>query len=146
MKTKWLSVLALNKFTFGDQVVSQFVVFECKYLFSIIIFYFHKTNGIQDRYHTHAFNAVSIKLFGEYTEHTISVNTPKELGKFINVWNFGNNRRTEVFRYIPKDCFHCIGQSSGCMTILLSGPWGKEWKEFVNGKVVTYTWGREKNG
>jgi hypothetical protein len=30
------------------------------------------------------------------------------------------------------------------MTILFSGPWKKYWKEFVNGEIIHYTWGREK--
>jgi hypothetical protein len=97
MKTKWFSLFKLNKFYFGNQVVTQFVFFECKYLFSIIFFYFHKTNGTQDRYHTHAFDALSIKLY-----------------------------------------------STGCATILLSGPWDKHWTELLdNGEIKQYTWGRE---
>jgi hypothetical protein len=30
------------------------------------------------------------------------------------------------------------------MTILFSGPWKKYWKEYVDGEVIDYTWGREK--
>jgi hypothetical protein len=29
------------------------------------------------------------------------------------------------------------------MTILFSGPWNKTWKEYINGKVVHYGWGRD---
>ena len=48
MKRKSRSLLKYNKFLFGTQPVSQFVVFESKYLFSIIFFYFHKSDGEQD--------------------------------------------------------------------------------------------------
>jgi hypothetical protein len=31
------------------------------------------------------------------------------------------------------------------MTVLFSGPWKKEWKEYIQGKVIHYSWGREIN-
>lgn len=133
-KNNIFSFLKYNKFTFGDQVVSQFVVFECKWLFSIIFFYFHKSKSSQDRYHTHAFNAFSIKFFGEYTEY-ILLNE--------NNGSFKINRRTQIFKYFPRDSYHKIGNSNGCLTMLLSGPWNKDWKEYINGTVVHYNWGRK---
>lgn len=135
MKTSWFSILQSNVFEFGEQKVTQFVVFECKYLFSIIVFYFHKSDGVQDRYHTHAFNAISIKLWGRYTEYTCNENR-------WGVGGWGNNLRKEIIRYIPKNCFHKIGNGTGCCTILISGPWEREWKEFKDDKVTLYTWGR----
>lgn len=133
-KNNIFSFLKYNKFTFGDQVVSQFVVFECKWLFSIIFFYFHKSKSSQDRYHTHAFNSFSIKFFGEYTEY-ILLNE--------NNGSFKINRRTQIFKYFPRDSYHKIGNSNGCLTMLLSGPWNKDWKEYINGTVVHYNWGRK---
>jgi hypothetical protein len=35
IKTSWLSLLKYNKFTFGKQIVSQFVIFECKFFIFI---------------------------------------------------------------------------------------------------------------
>lgn len=133
-KNNICSFLKYNKFTFGNQVVSQFVVFECKWLFSIIFFYFHKSKSSQDRYHTHAFNAFSIKFFGEYSEY-ILLNE--------NNGSFKINRRTQIFKYFPRDSYHKIGNSNGCLTMLLSGPWNKDWKEYINGTVVHYNWGRK---
>lgn len=133
-KNNIFSFLKYNKFTFGDQVVSQFVVFECKWLFSIIFFYFHKSKSSQDRYHTHAFNAFSIKFFGEYSEY-ILLNE--------NNGSFRIDRRTQIFKYFPRDSYHKIGNSNGCLTMLLSGPWNKDWKEYINGTVVHYNWGRK---
>jgi len=135
MKTKVFSFLKFNVFRFGTQKVSQFVVFECKYLFSIIFFYFHETQGVQDRFHTHAFNAVSIKLFGNYDEYLLQNETSGE---------FSIEKRTKVFKYFPRNSYHKIGKSNGCMTVLFSGPWKKTWKEYINGDVVHYSWGREK--
>jgi hypothetical protein len=134
MKTRILSFLKYNKFTFGDQVVSQFVIFECKYLFSIIIFYFHKSDSSQDRFHTHAFNAFSVKLFGEYTEYLLLDETTGA---------FTVRRRTNIFQFFPRDSYHKIGNSNGCMTILFSGRWKRYWKEYISGDIVIYDWGRE---
>lgn len=135
MKARAWSFLRYNKFQFGEQTVSQFVIFECKYLFSIIIFYFHKSDSSQDRFHTHAFNAFSIKLFGEYAEYILldEVN-----GSFVT------KRRTNIFQFFPRDSFHKIGNANGCMTVLFSGRWKRYWKEYINGKIVHYDWGREE--
>lgn len=132
-KTKIFSFLKYNKFTFGKQIVSQFVIFECKYLFSLIIFYFHKSNSSQDRFHTHAFNAISIKLIGEYDEYILE---DEKTG------NYRIEKRNQTFKYFPRNSYHKIGNSTGCCTILLSGPWQKYWKEYINGKVINYSWGR----
>lgn len=134
MKSTIFSLFRYNLFTFGEQKISQFVVFECKWLFSIILFYFHKSNGIQDRFHTHAFNGISFKFFGTYNEYLL---LDEITGKFEI------NHRTQFFKYFPRNNFHKIGDSSGCLTLLLSGPWKKTWKEYVNGEIKTLTWGRK---
>jgi len=136
-KNKYFSFLKYNKFTFGNQVVSQFVIFECKWLFSIIFFYFHKSDSSQDRYHTHAFNALSFKLWGKYTEYLL---LDESSGAFRV------RQRTNIFQFFPRDSYHKIGDSNGCCTMLLSGPWKNNWKEWINGTVVHYTWGRENHG
>lgn len=133
-KTRVFSFLKYNRFEFGEQIVSQFVVFECKWLFSIIIFYFHESEGSQDRFHTHAFNALSFKLFGNYDEHILD---SEETGEFHI------NKRTQFFKFFPRDSYHRIANSSGCATILISGPWHKEWKEYIKGKIQHYNWGRK---
>lgn len=133
IKTDSFSLLKYNRFEFGPQIVSQFVAFECKWLFSIIIFYFHKSESSQDRFHTHAFNALSFKIFGEYDEHIL---LSEETG------SFEVKRRKRIFQYFPRNSYHRIAESNGCMTLLLSGPWKKNWKEYIDGKVVHYNWGR----
>ena len=134
MKTVIFSLFKYNKFTFGNQVVSQFVVFEHKRLFSIIFFYFHKSEESQDRFHTHAFNAWSFNLFGQYSEYILDEKT-----KWVEI-----KRRRNVIEYFPRESFHKIGNSNGCMTLLLSGPWKDGWKEYIDGEIVEYNWGREK--
>ena len=135
IKTDYISFLRLNRFEFGEQKVTQFVVFECKWLGSIIFFYFHKSNKPQDRFHTHAFNALSFKLFGGYDEHILD---DEMTGKFHV------ERRTQFIKYFPRNSYHRIANSNGCLTLLFSGPWKKHWKEYINGTVVHYSWGRKK--
>ena len=134
IKTKGVSFLKYNKFTFGEQVVSQFVVFEIKWLCSMIFFYFHKSKSSQDRFHTHAFNAISIKVFGEYDEHILD---DEATGKYHT------EKRVQVLKYFRKNHYHRIANSNGCLTIFFSGKWDKTWKEYIDGKVVDYTWGRQ---
>ena len=134
-KSNSFSLLKLNRFEFGDQTVSQFIVFECKWMFSIIFFYFHKSESSQDRFHTHAFNAISLKIFGEYTEYILD---DEETGEYHG------ERRTQLLRWFTKELYHKIGNSNGCLTLLLSGPWGKNWKEYINGEIIEYKWNREK--
>lgn len=134
MKNSVFSILKYNRFEFGDQIVSQFVVFELKWIGSIIFFYFHKSTKSQDRFHTHAFNALSIKFFGEYDEHIL---TSEETGEYYI------QRRTSIFKWFPRNSYHRIANSKGCLTMLISGPWEKTWKEYIDGKVIYYTWGRK---
>ena len=135
LKNRSFSLLRYNKFTFGDQIVSQFVLFELKLLGSIIFFYFHKSEKPQDRFHTHAFNALSIKIFGEYDEHILISEKTGE---------YDIRRRDKTFKWFPRNSYHRIANSNGCLTILISGPWKKTWKEYIDGKVFFYTWGRDQ--
>ena len=149
MKNSWLSLLKLNKFNFGERLVYQFVIFECKFLFSIHIFYFTKSISKQDRYHTHAFDSISIKLFGSYQEYILVNDVTGEYRK---------EQRNKIFRWFPrdkyhslgldqntgKDYFHCIGESKkGCLTLLFTGPWKTMWREWEDGVVKWYKWGRK---
>lgn len=132
MKTKYFSIFSVNLFKFGEQYVTQFILFECKYLFSIIFFYFHKSDSCQDRYHTHAFNAYSIRIFGDYVEEI-----------FIDgVVNYLKRSRKRIL-YIPRDNFHRITKSNGCLTLLLAGRWKDSWQELVDGEYITYNWNRK---
>jgi hypothetical protein len=91
---------------------------EWKRFFSIKLFHFHKTDGDQDRFHTHAFNAVSILLSGDYVEEVIEWRQIKQL-----------KRSRKRFLFIPANQYHRITKSNGCRTLLITGPWGNEFKE-----------------
>lgn len=105
----------------GGQLVSELTILEWKRFFSIKLFHFHRTEGSQDRFHTHAFNAVSILLHGDYTEELIEDNRIIQLLR-------SRNR----FLFIPKDQYHRITRSNGCRTILITGPWGSAFKELTH--------------
>ena len=108
MKGEKLSIFALNKFDFGNRTIYQFVLFEYKPLFSILFFWFTKSNLVQDRFHTHAFNSLSIKLFGSYSEYILQDETT---GKYTK------KERTQFIKYFPRNSYHAIGESKrGCLT------------------------------
>lgn len=103
----------------GNQSVTELTILEWKKLFSIKLFHFHETDGSQDRFHTHAFNAVSILLHGDYVEEIVDDS--------YNILQLKRSRRRLLF--IPRDQYHRITRSTGCRTLLITGPWGKEFKE-----------------
>lgn len=103
----------------GEQAVSELTILEWKKLFSIKLFNFHPTKGVQDRFHTHAFNALSILLTGDYVEEVID-----------DKWTVHKLLRSRKrFLHIPANQFHRITRSKGCRTLLITGPWGEEFKE-----------------
>lgn len=116
-----------KKISLGGQDVSELTILEWKRLFSIKLFHFHKTTGSQDRFHTHAFKAVSFLLHGDYTEEIIEKNTIMPL-----------LRSRKRILYIPADQFHRITRSTGCHTLLITGPWGEEFSELRKTEQGTY--------
>lgn len=102
----------------GEQLVSELTILEYKKWFSLKLFYFHKTEGAQDRFHTHAFNAYSFLIKGDYIEEVIEDNKIKKI-----------KRSRKKLLFIPKDTYHRITKSEGCYTVLLTGRWGSRFKE-----------------
>ena len=111
----------------GEQSVTELTILEYKKWFSIKLFNFHKSEGVQDRFHTHAFNAYSFLLKGDYTEEVLEDN------KIVKCLR----RRSKVL-FIPKDSYHRITRSKGCVTLLITGPWGETFKELRNTAGNTY--------
>jgi hypothetical protein len=130
MRILGCEILSYKPIIFGELIAKQFVLFEHKKLFGILFFYFR--GGEQDRFHTHAFNALSFKLFGSYTEGIFDPET-KEVRY---------EERRKVFKYFPRDSYHSINNSSGCLTVLFQGPWRKTWKEYKDGVESVLTWHR----
>lgn len=119
----------------GEQNVSELTILEWKPLFSLKYFHFHKTDGDQDRFHTHAFNAISVLLSGDYVEEVIE-------GELIQP----KLRSRKRFLFIPKDSYHRITKSNGCRTLLLTGPWRGQFKELSFESKSTlpgYSWWQE---
>ena len=125
-----MKFLRYKKVTLGELDAHQFTVIEIKWLFSIIFYYF-RGDGWQDRFHTHAFNAVSFRFFGTYLVREIVDGETIETS------------RTDRIRYFPKSVDHMLGPSRGCLTLLLSGPWDATWVETKNGRKRTLQWGRK---
>lgn len=111
--------------------IRRFTIFEIKYLGGIIVNIFNTVG--QDRFHSHAFHALSLMLRGHYYEEVI-VDGSRIATKKI-----------EKSRFIPKNYIHKITVSSpNAMSITFEGPWGSTWDEYYDsGRVKTYTWGRK---
>ncbi len=120
----------------GKGSVSQFTLFECKQLFSII---FYKWNTVdQIRFHTHAFPAFAFLLKGFYNEKVLT-SEGKIIDKTVN----------QLFkpRFLARNYCHCIGYAKpNTRTLVITGRWSKQWKEYFHdtGTWVTYEWGRKK--
>jgi hypothetical protein len=123
-------------------------LFEKKNWFSIIFFYFHKSDNKQDRFHTHAFDAWSFRIFGNYIEEKLTdlkVRKSKDSNESRTVdfiMKFPRNLDRWIF--IPKNTYHRITKSKGCLTLLLSGKWDETWNEYFpeEKKTITYSHNR----
>lgn len=132
-----------GKFLHHDRValgangyIDRYTVLEVKFLGALVLNVFN-TTGPQDRFHTHAFNAISIMLWGSYNEFIKSSNPENE-------WVMLRTRRRDVV-YLPRTLNHCIGKSTpGAVSITLCGPWKRTWTEERDGKVSTLGWGRRR--
>lgn len=111
-------ILKKKRINLGDQDVTEWTLLEYKKWFSIKLFHFHKADGCQDRFHTHAFGAVSILLKGNYTDEVL------EGSQIIS-----KSRNSSRLTYIPRDAYHRITRSTGCYTLLITGPWSGSFKE-----------------
>lgn len=107
-----------KRINLGEQDVTEWTLLEYKKWFSIKLFHFHKSDGCQDRFHTHAFGAVSILLKGDYTEELL------EGSQIVS-----RSRKASRLTYIPRDTYHRITRSTGCHTVLITGPWSGSFKE-----------------
>jgi hypothetical protein len=131
----WLKAFEWTKVTFGEGYLDRLVVFECKYLFSI---YYNRWNVVaHDRFHAHAFAAISIFLRGWYVERTLHEDSRTE-------W-WQSRLTAPLIRFIPRDHHHRMMESSkDAISITIAGPWDKMWSEtFLNGSRRILGWGRK---
>lgn len=109
--------------------VTGYFLVEIKPLFSIVLLHFSK--GTREAYHSHAFNAVTVWLWGSVTEHLLS-------GRTIG-WKAG------WFKYTPRRCFHKVEALTDAWALCFRGPWVDRWEEVrSNRQRVTLTHGRRE--
>ena len=126
-----MKFLSYKSIILGNFLARQFTLIEIKSLFSIIFYWFK--GDAQDRFHSHAFNSLSIRLWGDYDEIQL-IDGKEELKK---------RSASGRFYYIPKTNIHKLTNSKGCLVLLISGPWEKTWSEWKNGIERRLTWGRK---
>lgn len=132
IKTPALTILGKQRFNFGNRPIDQYILFEWKYLGGLMFFCFRKSENVQDRWHTHAFNSVSFKLCGSYEEHILE-NGQERI-----------ENRTNIVKFFERNIYHKIGRSSkDCWTFLVCGPWRSTWKEIKDKVEYELTWGRQ---
>lgn len=106
------------------------VYFLCaiKPLFSIGLLHF--ADGTREAYHSHAFNAVTLLLRGNFREEYLS-------GKQVN-YEAGD------IKFTPRSRFHKVRSYGDTWALTFRGPWSDTWKEFLpeEHKFVTLTHGR----
>lgn len=132
---KYGKLMHFDRTSIGVGDIARFTIFEWKPIGGIIINVFNTTD--QNRFHTHAFPAVSLMLRGTYEEDVMDLETP---GHPVHT------KHTSLgFRFIPRQYCHKIRKSSkNAVSITFEGPWKAIWAEyFDNGRVKEYTWGRE---
>ena len=124
-------VLHFDRVKLGEGYVDRWTLFELKWLGSVIVNVFNTI--AQDRFHTHAFAALSIMLRGEYDEQIVSGSGVKR-----------RTRRGDVV-FLQRTLNHRLMRSSpNAMSITICGPWAPTWTEtFLSGKTRRLTWGRK---
>lgn len=118
----------------GDGCIYQYTIFESKLIGGIWL-YNYKTIG-QNRFHTHAFNAIGITLNGGYEQEVIKDSLIiKEVVK-----------KRFIPRYLPKNYTHRILKAEpNTWTIVFFGKWIPYWWEYFNDTKtwIKYSWGRK---
>ncbi len=122
--------------------VTGFFLIEAKSAFSIVLLRFNV--GTREAFHSHAFNAVTLWLWGRVWEHRIVryCNCGRSFcsGVIAETREFsaGDIKRT------PRDCLHKIEALTPAWALSFRGPWLDYWQEWCNGRVVTLTHGRRE--
>lgn len=120
----WTHLFPRKEFRLGEGVVVRHQLFECKWLFSVYIH--HIATPIQDRFHTHAFNAIVYIAHGGYVDcikDGIGPDKPVRNEKyFAGQW-----------RYIPRELNHRLSEAEAdTYSILITGPYAALWTEETN--------------
>jgi hypothetical protein len=118
-----------KRVSFGAGHIDVYTLFEFKRFLSLTL---HKFNTIeQDRFHSHAFGAISIMIKGGYAE------------EYVDNGEIKTKHIKPGIRYIPRGYEHRLLESRpNTWTILFAGPWSKTWFERKDGVVTKLGWGR----
>jgi hypothetical protein len=127
--------LPYKVFKLGDGDVVRYHLFEHKRLFSIYIH--HIAANAQDRFHTHAFDALIYCINGGYVDEIKENIGDKDVAKTVDV-------KKGLWRVVPKLMNHRLTKAQeDTYTLLLVGPWTNLWtEEFNDGRIDLLTNGR----
>lgn len=125
-----MKLFSLSKDGGTESNVTGFFFVEIKKLFSVVLLHF--ANGTRDAYHSHAFNAVTWVLKGEFQEHM--------LDGTVNI--FRPSFRPKI---TPRSTFHKVKSVGSTWALSFRGPWVSTWREYLPSvkKFVTLTHGRK---
>jgi quercetin dioxygenase-like cupin family protein len=113
----------------GDQShVTVYFLCAIKPLFSIGLLHF--ADGTREAFHSHAFNAITLLLKGNFREEYLS-------GKMVN-YTAGD------IKFTPRSRFHKVRSFGNTWALTFRGPWSNTWKEYLSEQkqFVTLTHGR----
>lgn len=109
--------------------VTGFYLIELKSLFSIVLLKFELQENYE-RFHNHAFNALTLWLKGHIREDDINGTAHHYFG--------GEVKST------PRSKFHRVVPFGTAWAISVRGPWLNQWQEFRNNAFRTLTHGRKE--
>ena len=117
-------ILPRKVFSLGTGKVTRYTLIEIRCLFSV---YIHRIETLeQDRFHTHAFNALVFILNGGYIDEIkdgIGPDKPTKK-KFFKIGDV---------RWIPRELNHKLLEAvPGTTSMLLTGPYSTIWNEETN--------------
>jgi len=143
-----ITILKYKVIKLGTLNTKELTILEWKPLVSAKLFYFEKGTA-QEIYHTHSFSAISILLYGNYIEKVLSVHESyimENLSNLPNIQSLELPRNRSTIIQIPKSRFHQITKSDGCLTLMITGPWGDTYKEYDSNtnQLIVSTHGRKQ--
>lgn len=113
----------------GEQShVTAYFLVAIKPLFTIGLLHF--ADGTREAYHSHAFNAATVVLRGNFVEEYLG-------GKKVEF-------KAGDIKYTPRSRFHRVRSLGNTWALTFRGPWANTWKEFRpdESRFVTLTHGR----
>jgi hypothetical protein len=132
--TQSLVILQWVNIVFGSGYLKRLIVVEFKYLFGIYVNIWKTIE--HDRFHTHAFAAVSFMIIGEYDEERLSEDG--SVKKYTV--------KAPLVRIIGRNSNHRMLEARGTtVSITIIGPWDRIWSETMANtrKKRFLTWGRK---